>query len=376
MSKLFSAYDLAGLRLPNRLVMAPMTRARTEGTVPDDLTALYYRQRAGAGLIISEGAPVCEEGRGYLYTPGLYTNEQRDGWKKVTQAVHDEGGRIFAQLWHVGRISHTTLQPEGKAPVGPTSERAETAFAFALDKDGNPAQVPVSTPRALTIEEIRRITKDFVSAAGMAIDAGFDGVELHGANGYIFEQFINGALNRRTDIYGGVIENRLRFLVETLDAVASEIGIKRVGVRISPFGRLNDLKPYLDEALTWVRVAKELDARRPAYVHLSDQLSLGASNLPSGFAKSFCETYRGTLVAAGGFDKESAEHALDAGELDLIAIGRGFIANPDLVERMRNDLPLAEADRSTMYGTKGARGYTDYPRWNEQQKVAMSGQHD
>ncbi len=370
MSKLFSAYDLAGLKLSNRLVMAPMTRARTQDTVPDELTALYYRQRAGAGLIISEGAPVSEEGRGYLYTPGLYNDEQRDGWKRVTEAVHEEGGRIFAQLWHVGRLSHTSLQPNGQAPVGPTSDRAEGAMAFALDEQGNPGQVPASTPRALSIDEIKRITKDFVSAARLAIDAGFDGVEIHGANGYIFEQFINAGLNRRTDKYGGIIENRLRFLLETLDAISSAIGISKVGVRISPFGRLNDLQPFPDEATTWVRLAEELDARRPAYVHLSDQLSLGAANLPEGFAKSFCEQYRGTLIAAGGFEKDSAERALDAGELDLIAMGRGFIANPDLVERMRNDLPLAEVDRSTFYGTQGARGYTDYPSWNEQQKSA------
>ncbi|MCP2138607.1 2,4-dienoyl-CoA reductase-like NADH-dependent reductase (Old Yellow Enzyme family) [Rhizobium sp. SLBN-94] len=372
MSKLFSSYDLAGLSLSNRVVMAPMTRARTVNNIPDDLTALYYAQRASAGLIISEGAPVSEEGRGYLYTPGLYTDEQRAGWQKVTQAVHEKGGRIFAQLWHVGRISHTSLQPGEKAPVGPTSQRATSATSFAIDEDGSPGQVPASTPRALETDEVARVTNDFVKAARMAIEAGFDGVEIHGANGYIFEQFINGALNDRSDQYGGSIGNRIRFLLETVDAVAEEIGMNLVGVRISPFGRLNDLTAYPDEAETWIALAGELDARRPAYVHLSDQLLLGAKNLPDGFAKSFRKTYRGTLIAAGGFDKQSGERALENEELDLVAIGRGFIANPDLVERMRNDWPLSEVDRETLYGTQGARGYTDYPTRKEQRKAEVA----
>ncbi|MDE1149815.1 MAG: alkene reductase [Azospirillaceae bacterium] len=361
MSLLFQPYDLAGLPLSNRVVMAPMTRARAPEDVPDDLTVLYYRQRAGAGLIVSEGAPVSIEGRGYLYNPGLYNARQAEGWRRVTDAVHAEGGKIFAQLWHVGRVSHTSLQPDGGAPVGPTNGRAPTAKAFAYDAAGNAGLVSVSTPRALATDEMPRITRDFVRAARLAIDAGFDGVELHGANGYLFEQFINGALNDRTDRYGGPIENRLRFLLETLDAIAAEIGGHRTGVRISPFGRLFDMMPYADEAATWMAVAASFQARDLAYVHLSDQLTLGAEKIPDGFGASFRKAYTGTLIAAGGFTQETGERALEAGDLDLIAIGRPFISNPDLVERMKNGWPLVPADPATFYGGGGATGYTDYP---------------
>lgn len=366
MSILFDPFDLAGLQLANRVVMAPMTRARALRDVPDDLTVLYYQQRAGAGLIISEGVPVSIEGRGYLFNPGLYNADQAAGWRKVTDAVHAEGGKIFAQLWHVGRISHTSLQPGGNPPVGPTATRAETASAYAYGEDGQAGMVPASTPRALTTPEIARVTQDFVRAARMAIVAGFDGVELHGANGYLFEQFINGALNDRTDQYGGSINNRLRFLLETLDAIGAQVGGNRVGVRISPFGRLYDMARYDDEAETWVTLAGELNTRTLAYVHLSDQLTIGAEKMPDGFATSFCKTFRGTLIAAGGFDKFSGANALDSGELDLVAIGRPFIANPDLVERMKNDWPLATPDRATFYGNSGAKGYTDYPSYAPQ----------
>ncbi|MHC1479427.1 alkene reductase [Frateuria aurantia] len=366
--KLFEPYDLAGLQLANRVVMAPMTRARAATEVPDEQTALYYRQRASAGLIITEGLPVSEEGRGYLYVPGIYNDSQGDGWSHVTRGVHEEGGRIFAQLWHVGRVSHTSLQPNQRAPVGPTGEAASNVTAFALTAAGQPGPVPVSTPRALGTEEITRITSDFVAAARRAIDAGFDGVEIHGANGYLFEQFINGALNDRTDRYGGSVANRLRFLLDTLDAVGTEIGMSRVGVRISPFGRLYDMRPYPSEAETWVEIAAAFQARKVAYIHLSDQLTIGAEKMPQDFPRNFRHTYHGTLIAAGGFNRDTAEEALNRGDLDLIAVGRGFIANPDLVDRWRHSLPLTVADRATFYGTLGAKGYTDYPTWAEQEK--------
>ncbi|GGF62493.1 alkene reductase [Azorhizobium oxalatiphilum] len=374
MSTLFEPTDLAGLPLSNRVVMAPMTRARAESTVPDDLTVLYYSQRAGAGLIISEGAPVSIEGRGYLFNPGLYTAEQAAGWRRVTDAVHAKGGKIFAQLWHVGRVSHTTLQPGGGAPVSPTATRGPKSMAFAYDSEGKAGLVATSEPRALETEEVTRITQDFVRAARMAIDAGFDGVELHGANGYLFEQFVNGALNQREDRYGGSIENRLRFVLETLDAIIAEIGGDRVGVRISPFGRLFDMEPYVDEAQTWVALAAAFEARSLAYVHLSDQLTIGAEKMPEDFAASFRKTYRGTLIAAGGFTRETAQEALRTGDLDLIAFGRPFIANPDLVERMQQDHPITVPDRATFYGTSGARGYTDYPTWAEESAAMKSEQ--
>lgn len=363
--QLFQPYDLGTLRLPNRVVMAPMTRARAENEIPDALTAEYYSQRAGAGLIISEGIPISRAGRGFLYTPGLFTAEQAEGWQQVTDAVHAAGGRIFAQLWHVGRVSHHSLQPEAGMPVGPTAERAVNAGSFARDDNGEPGMVAPDTPRALSTDEIADLVADFATAARTAIDAGFDGVEIHAANGYLFDQFINGALNDRSDRYGGSIANRLRFVLETLDAVIAEVGADKTGIRISPFGRFNDLAAFDDEAETWVTMATELEARHPAYVHLSDQLTLGAEKMPDGFAADFCQRYSGTLIAAGGFDRATGEQALVDGDLDLIAMGRPFIANPDLVERMRRDQPLAEPNRDTFYGPIGALGYTDYPTYAE-----------
>jgi 2,4-dienoyl-CoA reductase-like NADH-dependent reductase (Old Yellow Enzyme family) len=363
MSPLFEPYDLAGLRLRNRIVMAPMTRARAQNNTPDALTALYYSQRASAGLIVSEGSPISVEGRGYLFNPGLYSSEQARGWRKVTDAVHATGGRIFAQLWHVGRVSHTSLQQGGAAPVSSTAKRAENAGSFAYDENGEPATLPASKPRALETAEVARVTQDFVKAARVAIDAGFDGVELHGANGYLFDQFLNGAVNDRNDQYGGPIENRLRFLLETADVVSAEIGGNRLGIRISPFGRLYDMLPYDDEAATWLQLAVELDRRTLAYVHLSDQLTMGQQGIPEGFAASFCGRYRGTLIAAGGFDRAKGEQALADGHLDLIAMGRPFISNPDLVERLKNEWPLAQPDRATFYGEFGPKGYTDYPAY-------------
>lgn len=365
MSPLFEPYDLAGLTLPNRMVMAPMTRSRAADGIPDGETTRYYAQRASAGLLITEGAPVSQEGTGYLFTPGLYTDAHEEAWKTVTSAVHAAGGRIFVQLWHVGRQSHVSLQRHGTAPVSSGARRAEGAFAFAYGPHGQPGQQPASTPRALGTDEVARVTADFVAAARRAMRAGFDGVEIHGANGYLFEQFINGAVNDRSDRYGGSIENRLRFLLETVDAVAAEIGMNRVGVRISPFGRLADMAPYDSETETWLALATELEKRQPAYVHLSDQLTIGGAALPDGFASRFCKTFSGTLIAAGGFTRATGEQALKDGALDLIAYGKPFIANPDLVERMRNGWPLAEASREAFYGGRGARGYTDFPTWAE-----------
>lgn len=366
MTMLFKPFSLAGTILKNRVVMAPMTRARALSTIPDELTVRYYQQRSTAGLIISEGVPVSEQGRGYLFNPGMYTQEQAEGWKKVTSAVHAEGGIIFAQLWHVGRLSHTTLQPSGGAPVSSSDKVAANSMAYAYDASGNPSSIQATRPRPLSVSAIEGIKDDFVRAARRAIDAGFDGIEVHGANGYLFEQFINSNVNHRTDQYGGSIENRIRLLMETVDAVADEIGRERVGVRISPFGRLYDMAAFEDESETWVQVARNFQHRQIAYVHLSDQLTIGAERMPEGFGKAFRESYQGPLIAAGGFDRESAEAALQSGELDLIAFGRPFISNPDLVARMENGWPLATPDRSTFYGNSGERGYVDYPFYSSQ----------
>lgn len=365
MSLLFKPYDLAGLQLANRVIMAPMTRARALEDIPDEHTVLYYAQRASAGLIISEGVPISREGCGYLFNPGLYTDEQAQAWAKVTQAVHKKGGRIFAQLWHVGRLSHVSIQPNGKAPVSSVAKAAVKCNAYGWVEPGKPGPVLASEPVALGVDDIHRITHDFVLAARRAIDAGFDGVELHGANGYLFEQFLNGALNDRKDEYGGSIENRQRFILETLDALAKEIGSSRVGVRISPFGRLYDMHPFQEEAECWLTLAAQLNTRELAYVHLSDQLSIGAEAIPQGFASQFRGAYMGNLIAAGGFNRLTAEQELENGDLDLIAFGRPFISNPDLVERMEHNWPLAEPDRATFYGVNGTvtQGYTDYPAY-------------
>lgn len=365
MSLLLNPFDLAGTPLTNRVVMAPMTRARALDDIPDDNTVLYYRQRASAGLIISEGIPVSREGCGYLFNPGLYSDEQAQAWRRVTDAVHAEGGRIFAQLWHVGRMSHVSIQPGNAAPVSSVAVAAERSNAYAWVEPGKAGPVQASTPRALSSDDIQRISGDFVNAARRAMEAGFDGIELHGANGYLFEQFISDALNTRDDHYGGSIANRQRFLLDTLDVLAAAIGQEKTAVRISPFGRLFDMQPYDDEAETWLSLAAALSERNLAYVHLSDQLTIGAEAIPQGFASQFRKAFRGTLMAAGGFNRTTAEAALADGELDLIAFGRPFIANPDLVERMRHDWPLAEGDRATFYGVNGSvtRGYTDYPSY-------------
>lgn len=364
MPKLFEPYDLSGTMLPNRIVMAPMTRSRAAmGEVADGNTALYYRQRASAGLIVTEGSQISQQGQGYLYTPGFYTDAQVVGWKHVSEVVHEAGGRIFAQLWHVGRVSHRSLQPSGDAPVGPTNEPARGTFVFAINPDGVPGQVPASRPRALLTDEVRALVREFAAAAERALNAGMDGIELHAANGYIFEQFISGSVNTRDDVYGGqTIENRLRLLLETVDAVAASIGSKRTGVRIAPYGRLFDMRPFADESETWLVLANELSSRQLAYVHISDQttLGMGAQEIPRPFLEEFRAAYRGTLILAGGFTEAKANAALASGMTDLVAFGAPYIANPDLVERFRNGWPLSEPDRDTFYGG-GAEGYIDYP---------------
>ncbi|HHQ5830497.1 TPA: alkene reductase [Enterobacter hormaechei subsp. hoffmannii] len=368
MSKLFTPYNLSGLALKNRVVMAPMTRTRTMNDVPDEVVALYYAQRASAGLLITEGMPVSEEGRGYLYTPGIYNDEHVQGWRKVTQAVHAKGGRIFAQLWHVGRMSHVSLQPGHIAPVSAGTVQAVNTTVFALTESGEPGPVVPSQPRALETHEVKRITADFVHSARLAMEAGFDGVEIMAANGFIFDQFLSSELNTRTDEYGGSVENRQRFLLETIDAVAEAVGNSHVAVRLSPFGRIYDLAPYEGEEQTWSAITDALGQRELAYVHLYYQPVYIKAPLPEGFRRRFRNTFKGTIIAAGGFTRDIAEQALEDGELDLVAFGVPYIANPDLVERMQNGWPLAESDRATYYGVSGSpeKGYTDYPVWQAQ----------
>lgn len=361
MSSLFSPYQLGAHSLRNRIVMAPMTRARAQNLNPDATTALYYAQRASAGLIISEGLPISREARGAVYIPGIYTHAQVKAWRSVTDAVHARGGLIFAQLWHVGRASHVQHQIGGQPPVSSVAKVAQ-AQTFVLDDAGVATRAQQSMPRALDAKEMPRLVNDYVTAAQNAIDAGFDGVEIHGANGYLPEQFINGALNDRTDQYGGCIENRLRLPLEIVDGIAGALGAGRTGIRLAPFGRFNDMHPFADEAETWLALAAELSLRKLAYVHISDQETLGAQAIPEGFVQRFRNVFQGTLMVAGGYEMENGQAALDDNRADLIAIGRPFISNPDLVERFRNSWPLTPGDVTTYYGG-GAQGYIDYPNY-------------
>ncbi len=359
--KLFEPFDLKTLSLKNRIVMAPMTRCRAgEGDVPTMLMAEYYAQRTTAGLIISEGVPVSPKARGYLWTPGIYTPEQVEGWKKVTQAIHNEGGVIFAQIWHVGRVSHQSLQPDGSAPEGPTDEQSEGASCFAYDENGNPDNVSTGRPRALDLDGITRVRGEFVQAARNAREAGMDGVEVHGANGYLFDEFMNSVVNTRNDAYGGSPENRCRFLLEVVDAVADAIGIERVGVRISPNGRFNAMPEDPEMETTFLYLAEELDYRGIACLHINDQATFGMPAIPEGLIPKIRATFHGPIILCGGYDVPRAHHAIGEGVADLVAFGVPYIANPDLPARLENGWSLNEADRDTFYGG-GEKGYTDYP---------------
>lgn len=364
MSKLLESYDMNGTQLANRVLMAPMTRSRARDTVPDASTALYYRQRAGAGLIVTEGSQISVEGTGYLFTPGIHTPEQIKGWQAVTKGVHEEGGKIFIQIWHVGRISHVSLQENGALPVSSVDAPAKGYTCFGYDEKGQPGPVPVSTPRAMTKEDIARVTSDFVTAAKNSMEAGFDGIEIHAANGYLFEQFISASCNTRTDEYGGSTMNRLRFVRDAVDAMSEAIGSNRVGIRLAPYGRLHDMHSFDDEENTWLTLAEELSERNLAYVHLSDQESLcnidpTVAAIPKDFIRKFRSAYKGTLVIAGSLTQETAEELVASGVADLAGFGRPFISNPDLVERFKNKWPLTPFDHSTFYGG-GDEGYIDY----------------
>ena len=363
MTRLFDNYLLGDIVLTNRVVMAPMTRARNVDSVAGADTAEYYRQRASAGLIVTEGTPISPEGQGYAYVPGIWSNEQVAGWRAATDAVHREGGRIFAQLWHVGRLSHTSLQPQRQSPVSAGAVPARGGKTFAFTDDGTVGFVDVSTPRPLSTEEVGRVCRDFGHAATNTSDAGFDGVELHGANGYLFEQFLNPSTNTRTDQYGGSIPNRARFLLETIDHLIDISGSTRIGVRFSPFSQLFDMPAYPEATDTYLYLASELSQRNVAYVHLNNQASEGKLVIADDFLAQFRAAYRGTLILAGGMTQQQAERLIADDLIDLAAFGQPFIANPDLPERMQNGWPLTTPDPTSFYGG-GAEGYLDYPRFD------------
>lgn len=356
-------YDLAGHKLANRFVMAPMTRARRPDYIANEETAIYYRQRASAGLIITEGTPVSPEGQGYINVPGIWSAEQTAGWKLVTNSVHEAGSTLFAQLWHVGRMSHTSLQPNSGAPVSSTNTPARNpkSMVFTYKEDGTVGFVEPSIPRALTTKEVARVTADFTQAARHADIAGFDGVELHAANGYLFEQFLNPILNDRTDGYGGSIENRARFTLETIDALIEVLGSNRVGIRLAPHNQQFDMQDYDGVEDTYFYLADQLESRGVAYIHLNDNWAAGQSVIDDEFLNKFRQHFSGTIILAGAMTFERAEQLIEAGIIDLPAFGQPFIANPDLVERYRDGIPLAVPERATYYGG-GNEGYIDYPR--------------
>jgi N-ethylmaleimide reductase len=358
----FDSYALGANTLKNRIVMAPLTRSRAgKGDVMSELNAEYYAQRAGAGLIISEGSQVSKQGQGYLWTPGIYTAEQVAGWKKVVKAVHEQNGKIFVQLWHVGRISHTTLQAGGQAPISSIDKPAENTTSFAYDEAGKPANVPASKPRVATVNDLKQVVADYRQAARNALEAGFDGAEIHGANGYLFDQFLNSSVNERSDEYGNQTkESRTRLLLEAFDAVASMLGPGRVGVRIAPFGSFGDMSPDPNAEETFLYLAEELTKRGAAYVHIVRGSQFEVYQLVSDeFLDRFRKAFRGAILVTGGLDKQKAKQLLTSDLADLLGFGKLYIANPDLVERLRNDWPLAKADRATWYGG-GAQGYTDF----------------
>jgi N-ethylmaleimide reductase len=354
-TKLLEPFKLGPITLPNRLVMAPLTRNRAvpPGMVPSPLAVEYYGQRASAGLLITEASQVSQQGQGYQDTPGIYSREQVAGWRKVTNRVHESRGRIFIQIWHVGRISHISLQPNGGAPVAPSAIRAKgKTFVGGTFTD-------ISEPRALTREEIPAIVEDFRRGAANALEAGFDGVEIHGANGYLLDQFAKDGTNQRTDAYGGSIENRARLMLEVSKVVAAEAGPERTGIRISPVTPSNDVSDSNPQPL-FDYIVDRLNALKLTYVHVIEGATGGPRDVAPFDYGSLRKRFKGAYVANNGYDFELANKVLETNQADLIAFGKPFIANPDLVERLKRGAPLNAPDKATFYGG-GAKGYTDYP---------------
>jgi N-ethylmaleimide reductase len=353
---LFSSYRLGKLELKNRLVMAPMTRSRAPGNIPNDLMATYYGQRAAAaGLIVTEGTAPSPNALGYANIPGIFSPEQIEGWRQTTAAVHARGGLIFVQLMHCGRIAHQDNLPPGAHVVAPSAVLAKGEM-FTVAHGMQPHTVPI----ALTISEIRDAVEEYAQAAKNAVAAGFDGVELHGANGYLIEQFLHPSANHRTDTYGGDIKRRNRFAVDVARSVVKAIGGERVGIRLSPCGVFNDLELHDEIEAQYADLATQLSESGVVYVHLVDHSSMGAPKPASATVAVIRRNFRRTLIASGGYDKARAEADLAAGRCELVAFGRPFLANPDLTERFKRGSALNAADPATFY-VPGPKGYTDYP---------------
>jgi N-ethylmaleimide reductase len=355
MSLLFSKTTLGTLTLQNRLVMSPMTRNRAIGNIPNKLMAEYYAQRGDAGLIITEGTSPSPNGLGYPRIPGIFSKEQIAEWKHVTDAVHNKGARIFIQFMHCGRVGHPLNLPAGARLLAPSAVAADGEMY--TDAEG---MKPNGMPQAMTEADIKTAIDEFAQAAKNAMTAGFDGIELHGANGYLLEQFFRPDSNQRTDRYGGSIENRARFVLEVAEAAIKAIGKDKVGIRLSPFGVFNDMPLYDAMEADYTYLAQQLNARGLVYIHLVDHSSMGAPKVPDSMKTTFRNAFKGKLILSGGYDATRAESDLAAGRCDLIAVGKPFLANPDLVTRWKTGAAVNEVDMNTFY-TPGAKGYTDYP---------------
>lgn len=364
MKSLFTPVSLGAIDLPHRIAMAPMTRARSTqpGNVPNEMMARYYAQRAPAAVIITEATQISPQGQGYSFTPGIHSDEQVEGWRLVTEAVHAAGGRIVLQLWHVGRMSHASFHIDG-LPVAPSALSPDAKVWIVDPATGVGGMVDCPTPRALTTTEVGSVVGDFAKAAANAMKAGFDGVEIHGANGYLVDAFLRRSSNQRTDAYGGSQENRIRFLVEVAEAVSAEAGADRTGIRLSPFITQRNM---VDEEIvpTTLKAARELDRVGLAYIHLAEADWDDAPVTPASFRRDLRAAYRGKIIVAGKYDPARAEAILVEGLADVVAFGRPFIANPDLPRRYRENLPLASFDGATLFG--GDReGYSTYPAWGD-----------
>lgn len=356
--KLFEAYKLGELELANRVVMAPMTRSRAINNIPNDIMAKYYKQRANAGLIITEGVAPSANGLGYPRIPGLYSEAQVEGWKQVTSAVHEAGGKIFAQLMHTGRASHPANMEKGTEILAPSA--LGLSGEMWTDSDGMQAY-PI--PKVMTLEDITQAIEEYKTAAKNAIKAGFDGVEIHSANGYLIDQFINTASNKRNDEYGGSKENRTRFAIEVAKAVSEAIGVEKTGIRFSPYGVFNDQEIFEGIEDTFEYLAAEMEKIGLLYIHIVDHGAMGAPEVPMSVKTKMKNAFGGPIIVSGGKDAEKGKKAIDTGEGELVAFGRPYISNPDLVYRLQNNVEQAAPDFDTFY-TPGEKGYTDYPSAN------------
>jgi len=357
-SKLFTDVSVGALTLRNRIVMSPMTRCRAIGNIPNALMATYYGQRAAAGLIITEGTSPSPNGLGYARIPGIFNQAQVDGWRLITDAVHQHGGKIIVQLMHTGRISHALNMPEGAEILAPSAVQA----AGQMWTDAAQMQ-NFGMPKAMTTGDLTATRVEFVQAAKNAIAAGFDGVELHGANGYLLEQFLSPHANVRTDEYGGSIENRCRFVLEVVKGVADEIGRERTGIRLSPFGVSSDMKPYPETHDAYAYLSSALNDLGIAYIHLVDHSAMGAPPVPAEMKQAIRENFKNTIILAGGFDGAKAEAAIESKLGDLVGFGRPFINNPDLVDRLKNNWPLSTILHADLFYGATEKGYTDYPNY-------------